>query len=138
MKRAILITVLFFIGCNQKDNLYINFYDKNITLNPPKCLRLNLSPFDKKLEDELKTIYKFDFNCSYTLYVEYKKNIHCNKNLNANIKGIKGLPIGYIRAELKKGFKLLYSYYIDLDHNPNSNDFKEALERVVSDLNLKD
>jgi hypothetical protein len=36
--------------------------------------------------------------------------------------------------EIRRGFSLQYSYYIDLDHKPGAEDIKKGFERMKGDL----
>jgi hypothetical protein len=39
--------------------------------------------------------------------------------------------------EIRKGMSLEYSYYIDLQHKPNSQDIQKGWQQITKDLDIK-
>jgi len=122
--------VLFLFGCEDK-NVYINKYDKN--LKHIECLELQTSPFDIQTKSILKKLYNFSQNCPYTLKVDKKTNITCNSNQNVDKKALSNFPSGYLRLDIYKNSKIIYSYYKDLDEIEDK-DIKKAFLHVKKDL----
>jgi len=121
-------------GCQKK--AYVNTYDPAITRTPLPCLGLRVFPPDKEAEQSLRSLYAFSDNCPYTLELSTKSGIHCNSNANVPQKVTSNFPSAYLRMELRKGMRLLYSYYIDLTHKPKAEDIREGFERLREDLKL--
>jgi hypothetical protein len=127
---------LFLAGC--EDRSYVNVYDKNITRQEIPCLKLQVFPPDPTAERAIEKLYPFRESCPYTLQLSTKSGIHCNSNANAPTKTLSNFPSSYLRMELRKGMRLLYSYYIDLTHAPEAEDIERGMERMRSDLKLRD
>jgi len=134
VKRFIYFLSLAFLllinGCN--DNATVIQYDKS--LQQLSCLRLVVFPPDKLISDTLTDLYDFDENCSYELQVSRKNSITCNSNQNADKKALSNFPTGYIRMDLYKKRKLIYSYYRDLHAPLSKRDIQNAFSRLKSDL----
>ena len=131
-----LVTVLLLTGCQRKAE--ITFYDKNISNQTIPCLKLAVSPPDKEMERTLRKLYHFTQNCPYTLTLSHKCGIVCNSHYNAQTKALGKMPNSYMNLELRRGFKLLYSYYIDLDHTPESGDIETGFAQMKQDLKLEE
>ncbi len=130
-----LVTVLLLTGCQRKAE--ITFYDKNITNQTIPCMKLAVTPPDKQMEQTMRQLYRFTQSCPYTLTLSYKSGIVCNSHYNAQTKALGKMPNSYMNLELRRGFKLLYSYYIDLDHLPNSGDMETGFSQMKQDLTLE-
>ncbi len=124
--------LLILTGCTQKAER--TFYDKNITSQTIPCMKLAVTPPDKQMEQTLRELYPFAKACPYTLTLSYKSGIVCNSHYNAQTKALGKMSNSYMNLELRKGFKLLYSYYIDLDHKPGEEEIREGFETLRSDL----
>ena len=98
----------------------------NLVIFPPK----------ESIENKLNELYSFDKNCNLDLHVSYKSSIVCNSNQNAGKKAL-GMAKSYLRLELKKGTRLLYSYYIDLDDNLQDSDIQNGFEVIQDTLRFK-
>jgi len=94
-------------------------------------------PPDKVLEQTLNSLYKFTPDCEYRLEVSKKGGIVCNSNQNAAKKTLSNFPSTYLRMDLSKENRALYSYYIDLLGSVSEDDVKDAFKRVKKDI-LKD
>ena len=93
-------------------------------------MRLVVFPPDKFLSETVQKLYDFDDNCSYRLSISQKSGIVCNSNQNADKKIFANFPSGYIRLDLTKGSKAIFSYYRDLTHKADEEDVQKAFERL--------
>ncbi len=110
-------------------------YDKNFS--KPPCLKLVVFPPDDMIENSINQLYKFDKNCKYNLQVSKKAGITCNSTHNAEEKTISNFPSGYLKMDVSKGSKILYSYYIDLTNTPTKDDVENAFLRLSKELRLQ-
>jgi len=78
--------------------------------------------------------YRFDPTCPLQLTITYKNGITCNSTFNVQTKAVNGFPSSYLNMELREGFSLKYSYYIDLDENVTAKDLEKGFERMKEDL----
>ncbi len=134
LKYFSIIAILLLAGC-QKDAT-VTIYDKQVTRTPINCLALRVVPENKEITQTLRSLYRFDPACKQRLEVSYKSGIVCNSPYNAPQKTLSTFPSSYLNMEIRKGFMLQYSYYVDLDHKPDASDVKEGFERIESDLKL--
>jgi hypothetical protein len=123
-----------FLGCS--DNSMSRVYDKSILDKEIECLRLLVFPPNKEMLQTLNSLYDFDKNCELDLVVSYKDSITCNSNQNVEKKAY-GMPSAYLRYEVKKGKKLYYSYYIDLDAQINNENIKDGFDKMLDELHFK-
>jgi len=100
-------------------------------------MRLVVFPPDKLLEQTLNNLYKFSPDCDYRLEVSKKGGIVCNSNQNAAKKTLSNFPSTYLRMDISKENKAIYSYYIDLLDSVSDDDIKSAFLRMKKDI-LKD
>jgi len=136
IKYSIIVLVLLMLtGCTQKAER--TFYDKQITKQPIECMKLAVTPPDKQMEQTMRKFYHFTESCPYTLTLSYKSGIVCNSHYNAQTKALGKMPNSYMNLELRRGFKLLYSYYIDLDHVPDEGDMETGFAQMKQDLKLE-
>lgn len=134
MKKHILpFLLLLFVGCSDSGEVFVQ--DKKILDAKIECMGLTVFPPDEKIEDTLNSLYGFNKECPYNMVVSYKSGIVCNSNQNSDKKA-QGLPSSYLRMEIKKEGRLLYTYYKDLKHNLESNDVKKGFEVIDDDLNI--
>jgi len=98
-------------------------------------MNLVVFPPNKPIEITLHELYSFEQNCDLDLVVSYKSAIVCNSNQNAEKKAL-GMAKSYLRLELKRGQKLLYSYYIDLSENLKNENIKDGFEVMKETLPL--
>ena len=130
--RALFMTaILLLTACT--DNATIK--ESKEDLKDVNCMRLVVFPPDKFLSETMKQLYNFDDNCSYRLSVSQKSGITCNSNQNADKKILENFPSGYIRLELTKGFKTIFSYYRDLTDKADEEDIQRAFERLQETIN---
>ena len=135
MKKIFVLTLLLlaaFSGCSD-NNATITKSEKD--LHNVKCMRLVIFPPNKFLETTMNRLYNFDDNCNYRLQVSQKSGIVCNSNQNAARKTLSNFPSGFIRLDLYKGYKNIYSYYRDLTHKTTKEDVKEAFESLKESIN---
>lgn len=100
-------------------------------------MRLVVFPLDKVLEQRLNSLYTFTPGCKYRLEVSQKSGIVCNSNQNAPKKTLSNFPSTYLRMDVSKENRVVYSYYIDLLESVSEDDIKNAFSRVKKDI-LKD
>ena len=100
-------------------------------------MRLVVFPPDKRVEEVLQKLYKFTPDCEYRLEVSKKGGIVCNSNQNAAKKTLTNFPSTYLRLDVTKGNRAVYSYYIDLLDRVNDDDIESAFFRMKRDI-LKD
>jgi hypothetical protein len=132
--KILTLSLLFLLlGCS--DNSMSQVYDKHILVQDIKCMRLLVFPPNKIIEQTLDDLYKFDQECELSLVVSYKDQITCNSNQNVDKKA-QGMPSAYLRLEIKKGKKLYYSYYKDLD-GITAEDVKDGFDKMYDQLNFK-
>jgi len=117
-------------GCN--DNAQITKYTTN--QKQLKCLRLVVFPPNTLISDTLTKLYSFTSNCDYELQVSTKGGIVCNSNQNANKKALSNFPSGYLRMDVYKEKKPIYSYYKDVSEDVTKEDIKNAFHRLSDDL----
>ena len=110
-------------------------YDKNFS--NPSCLRLVVFPPDDSMQKSMNNLYNFTDDCDYSLEVSKKSGITCNSTHNTDKKTMGGFPSGYLKMDVKKDSKTLYSYYIDLKDAPTKSDFEKAFARVKKDLAME-
>ena len=125
--RSLFITnILLLAACS--DNATIK--ESKEDLKDVNCMRLVVFPPDKFLSETVQKLYDFDDNCSYRLSISQKSGIVCNSNQNADKKILANFPSGYIRLDLTKGSKTIFSYYRDLTHKADEEDVQRAFVRL--------
>jgi len=122
-------------GCGN-DKAMVTVYDKTILDTPPSCMRLVVSPPDSEIEHTMRKLYAFDKTCPLQLTVSYKNHITCNSTFNVQTKSVNGFPTSYLNMEVRQGFSLKYSYYIDLMEDVTKKDLERGFERMREDLHL--
>jgi len=129
----LLSSLLLFAGCGREPmvKIYPEAKEANIT-----CLKLHVNPKSRKIEKALNGLYSFDPSCETVLEVKHKENICCNSNQNAFRKAVSDFPRNFLRMEVRRGFSLLYSYYLDLDKEADAEDAVRAFDRAKRDLRL--
>lgn len=112
----------------------VKVFDESVSENKIPCLRLVVLPSDKVLESTLHNLYSFDEECEYRLEVSKKGGIVCNSNQNAAKKTLSNFPSTYLRMDVSKNSKPVYSYYIDLLDSVSSEDVKSGFNRLHQDI----
>ena len=133
MKALLSIFVLLFSACN--DTALITKFDKN--LKEIQCLNLVVFPPDKLLSSALTELYKFEEDCEYKLQVSKKSAIVCNSNQNAPRKTLSNFPSAFVRLDIYKDKKPIYSYYKDLTSAPTKEDIQRGFLRLKDDILMK-
>ena len=129
---VLLMTLLLLIACEEIRKPIISI-DSNVQL-PLTCLKLNPLESEKKFEDTLKKLYTFKANCPHQLTLSYKKDIVCNSGDNASGQSLGKFPKSFLKLEIRKGFTVEYSYYIDLLNNVDSDDVAEGFAMLKKDI----
>jgi len=124
--------ILLLSGCS--DNSIVTVYDKNIPKEKITCMELMIFPPDEMIETTLKGKYKFKDNCTFRLEVFTKGGIHCNSNQNSQSKALGAIPSSYLRMEITKDNKKLYSYYIDIKDEIKKTHIEDGFLRMQKDL----
>ncbi len=135
MKYIFVVIAFFLSACS--DNAVVNVFDKTFTHNKVECMRLLVFPPDETISNTLKDMYRFYENCDIVLEVSKKDGITCNSNQNYEKKALDGFPTSYLKLQITKNKKLLYSYYIDLQKSVTKEDVAKAFQRIESDLILE-
>jgi len=137
MKYALfaITTLLLLTACD--DKAMVTIYKKKITQHPISCMKLNVFPEEPMIIQTLKKRYHFNEDCDLTLDVSYKSGIKCNSRFNVATKTTTNFPNSYLKMELRRGFSLQYSYYIDLTKKPNVDDVNSGFDRLEKDLKFK-
>jgi hypothetical protein len=128
-------TLLLLTACD--DKAMVTIYKKKITQHPISCMKLNVFPEEPMIIQTLKKRYHFNEDCDLTLDVSYKSGIKCNSRFNVATKTTTNFPNSYLKMELRRGFSLQYSYYIDLTKKPNVDDVNSGFDRLEKDLKFK-
>jgi len=130
MKFLAFAFIVFLSACS--DTAIVTKYDKN--LKQLKCLRLVVFPPDKLISSTLTELYKFEENCEYKLQVSEKSSIVCNSNQNAVEKTCSNFPSAYIKLDVSRNKKPIYSYYKDLTSTPTKEDIQRGFLRLKDDI----
>lgn len=125
---------LILYGCT--DNSLSTVHSKTVLKQDISCMRLLVFPPNQSIENDFNKLYPFDKICDLDLHISYKNSIVCNSEHNSNHKA-HGMAKSYLRLELKKERKLLYSYYVDLDEDIKSKDIEDGFERMRDTLPFK-
>jgi hypothetical protein len=131
IKYIVIVILIFIAGCEEKAKPVI--ISNSSIQKPISCLALERVD-NNDLVKKLESLYKFSDNCEYKLALKYKKDIVCNSAYNANMKSMGKFPKSFIQLEVRKGLTPVYSYYVDLYHNANSDDLKEGFDRLKKDI----
>jgi hypothetical protein len=129
--------LLFFLTACGDDNAMVTVYDKAILDTPISCMKLHIFPKNKMIEETIQHLYRFDPSCPLKLDISYKNGITCNSTFNVQTKSINGFPSSYLNMELREGFSLKYSYYIDLKGEVKPKDLEKGFDRIRKDLRLE-
>ncbi len=116
------------------DSAMVKVFDENISKNRISCLRLVVFPPDRAVESTLHKLYDFSENCEYRLEASKKGGIVCNSNQNAAKKTLSNFPSTYLRMDVLKESRPIYSYYIDLQKSVSKGDVQAAFVRLQKDI----
>ncbi len=134
MKNSIvgIIILLFLVSCTEKPKATVHV-GENLVL-PISCMKLNTIGVEKPFVKILRSLYTFDESCPYNLTISYKKDIVCNSSYNSLAKSTGKFPKSFLKFELRNGFDMTYSYYIDLFDNVESVDIEAGFNRLKHDI----
>lgn len=132
-KAAAFAILLLFFGCGKKP--IVRIYDRN-EVGKIECLAPHIYPDNMQIEVFIKGKSIFSKGCDTFLYIEHRENIRCNSNQNSSIKALSQMPHNFLRMEVKRGSKPIYSYYIDLDAPVDEDDLERAFMRLNRDLKI--
>jgi hypothetical protein len=105
---------------------------------PPRCLALGVVyPEDARIRQMLEHAYRFDPTCPWRLEVNTKSGIRCTSNQNSDRKALSAFPTSYLRLEVRRGMRLLYTYYIDLTRPARPEDVRKGFARLRKDVGLQ-
>jgi len=131
--------VTFLVLGSGDDRAQISWNDPALREHPPTCLSLQVHPQNGAIEKALRDHYTFSESmaCPYRLEVSWKSNIHCTSNQNSDRKALSAFPSSFLRMEIRRGMRLLYTCYIDLPRPAGAEEAVEAFKRVRKDLGLR-
>jgi len=130
IKGVIFLFAIFLSGCGNDAVVIASKKD----LQNVQCMSLVVFPPDELLIKTAKSLYRFDDNCSYKLSLSKKSGITCNSSYNADRKNLSSFPSAYIRMELSKGDRVIFSYYKDLTGDVDEDDVEDAFEALKEKL----
>ncbi len=125
-----LLGILLFTGCQEDFPVYSTFCNKN-PISPPKCLHYVV--LNKKDKILLQKHFNIKDNPQCTYRVELIK-YHVKTCNNPVVKSMGSDFDGYVRIEIKKGFKCYYKVQSDYKSDIKSA-FDRVLKRVKIDIN---
>ena len=128
----VLFGLLFFTGCQEDYPVYSTFCDQQ-TVSPPTCL--HYAVLDKQAKDILEKHFavKDDPKCVYRVELTKYHVGSCN---NPIVKSTGSDFDGYIRIEIKKGFKCYYKIQSDYKHDADAA-FERVLKRSKNEINIE-
>ena len=136
MKRVIfLAVVLLFTACEERAEPVV--IKRSKVQIPLACLKLNTLNMENELLNTLSRLYPFEESCNNLLSLKFKKDIVCNSSYNAGMKSMGKFPKSFIELSVRQGLTPVYSYYVDLFHNANSEDVEEGFARLKKDILFK-
>ena len=135
MTKYLIFLAFLFVGCG--DKAIVHIYDKELLKDGVPCLKLVVFPPDKKAQTTLRSFYNFSDDCDFRLEISKKSGITCNSNQNSDKKALTNFPSSYLKMDVSRGRKVVYSYYIDLLDEVDEEDYEDAFVRVKKDLNIK-
>ena len=123
-------SLLLFTGCQEDFPTYSTFCDKK-TKSLPKCLHYAI--LNKQDKDVLEKHFGAidDPKCAYRVELTKYHVGSCN---NPIVKSTGSDFNGYVRIEIKKGFKCYYKVQSDYKNDANAA-FERVLKKVKIDLN---
>ena len=123
-------SLLFFTGCQEDFPTYSTFCDQK-TMSLPDCLHYTI--LDTQDKDLLKKYFGVtnDPKCAYRVELTKYHVGSCN---NPIVKSTGSDFNGYVRIEIKKGFKCYYKVQSDYKNDVDAA-FKRVLKKVKIDLN---
>jgi len=125
-----LLGLLLVMGCQEDFPTYSTFCDQE-TMSLPKCL--HYAVLNKQDKDVLEKHFGVidDPRCAYRVELTKYHVGSCN---NPIVKSTGSDFYGYVRIEIKKGFKCYYKVQSDYKNDVDAA-FERALKKVKIDLN---
>jgi len=124
-----ILGLLFLTGCQEDLPTYSTFCQDNTT--PPQCLHYIVLNSQDKERLQRSFGLKDDDHCGYRVEITRYHVGDCN---NPVVKSVGGDLNGYVRVEVKKGFKRYYKVQSDYKNDVGAA-FERVLKRVKIDLN---
>ena len=123
---------LFLTGCQEDFPAYSTFCDHE-TMTPPQCLHYAI--LDKEDKDLLEKLFAVldDPSCAYRVELTKYHVGSCN---NPVVKSTGSDFNGYVRIEIKKGFKCYYKIQSDYKHDADAA-FERVLKRSKNEINIE-
>jgi hypothetical protein len=126
----LLLCLAFIAGCKEDYPTYSTFCnDKD--MQAPKCLHYAVLNKEDKKRLKKSLGMADDSTCEYRVELIKYRVGSCN---NAVVKSLGGEFNGYVRIELKKGFKCYYKTQSDYKNDANGA-FQRVLKKAKIDLN---
>jgi len=128
----VLFGILLFAGCQEDFPTYSTFCNEK-TLPPPECLHYAV------LNQQDKTLLEKHFGavddpkCAYRVELTRYHVGNCN---NPIVKSTGSDFDGYVRIEIKKGFKCYYKVQSDYKHSVDAA-FERVLKRSKNEIDIK-
>jgi len=120
---TLLLVVLGLFGCS--DNAIVKVDKKALNQKSIPCMQLMIFPPNEQMQYDFEHLYPFTQTCEYVLHVSYKSHIVCNATTNVDKKAL-GMQNAYLRLELKKGQRVMMSYYKDLSNVVDTDAIEDA------------
>ena len=136
MSKVLLFSfMLLLTACQEKVKPIV--IKSSILKTPLSCLALTTLDQKDNFVKQLNQLYKFKKSCNYRLMLTYKQNIICNSSYNLGLKTTGKFPKSFFKLEVRKGLKVVYSYYVDLYGNVERDDLNEGFLHLKNDLLLQ-
>jgi len=129
MHYLFLLFLVFVLGCKEEFPTYASFCSQPQHTFP--CLHYAVLDSDDKKMLQKIFIVDEDKNCPFRVELTKYHVGECN---NPEVKSLGSDFNGYVRVEIKKGFKCYYKVQSDFKHDATAA-FKRVLERVKIDVN---
>ena len=115
---------IFFVGCQEDYPTYATPLNKND--HPFSCLHYTV--LDKSDKKKIETAFNIveNKNCDYRVELIRYRVGKCNNSL---VKSLGGDFNGYVRVEVKKGFKCYYKIQSDYKNDEDAA-FSRVLEKI--------
>ncbi len=125
-----LLGLLLFAGCQEDFPTYSTFCDQE-AMSPPKCLHYAILNKQDKILLEKYFGVEDNAKCSYRVELTKYHVGNCN---NPIVKSTGSDFDGYVRIEIKKGFKCYYKVQSDYKSDVDAA-FERVLKKAKIDIN---
>ena len=126
-----ILGVLLLAGCQEDFPTYSTFCDQE-TMTPPTCLHYAVLNKQDKVVLQKHFAVADDPKCAYRIELTKYHAGSCN---NPIVKSTGSDFDGYVRVEVKKGFKCYYKVQSDYKNDMDAA-FKRVLKRSKKELSL--